>query len=116
VRGHRQSRRCTAHTSHPLKASLARRRRRARRSVRALTPLPTLGRRSNQAATFTLSADRVRDPARAAAGRGAAFPDWWQWELEITAPAAVTVAQLNAVLAQQGIDALDAEESAPLAA
>ncbi len=36
--------------------------------------------------------------------------------LEITAPAAVTVAQLNAVLAQQGIGALDAEEWAPLAA
>jgi uncharacterized protein YuzE len=36
--------------------------------------------------------------------------------LEITAPSAVTVAQLNAVLAEQGVDALDAEEWAPLAA
>ena len=36
--------------------------------------------------------------------------------LEITAPMAVTVAQLNAVLAQHGVAPLDAEEWAPLAA
>jgi uncharacterized protein YuzE len=36
--------------------------------------------------------------------------------VEITTPGAVTVAELNAVLAEHGVAALDAEEWAPLAA
>lgn len=36
--------------------------------------------------------------------------------LEITAPSAVTASELNAILAQHGVPALDAEEWAPLAA
>ena len=36
--------------------------------------------------------------------------------LEITAPAAVTVGQLNSVLIQHGVAALEAKEWAPLAA
>lgn len=36
--------------------------------------------------------------------------------VEITAPTAVTIAELNAVLAQHGIAALDEDEWAPLAA
>jgi uncharacterized protein YuzE len=36
--------------------------------------------------------------------------------IEITAPAAVTAAELNAVLARHGVAVLDAEEWAPLAA
>jgi hypothetical protein len=63
------------------------------------------------------------------------WPDWWKWEpeltphlekrvdyagsgepigLEITAPAHVTVEQINAVLETLGLSAMTPEECAPL--